>query len=210
MLGDEELPGHYRSDLQKIYDSANRGADLVKRLLTFSRKTEINLKPLDLNNRIAELKKMLERTLPKMIDLRLSLGGDLARIHADPTQIDQVLMNLAVNARDAMPDGGELTFQTTNTFLDEEYAKTHLDAKPGHYVLLVVTDTGSGIERDSLERIFEPFFTTKDVGKGTGLGLAMVHGIVRQHGGHIRCYSENRRRHDVQDLFSCSGTGGNP
>jgi CheY-like chemotaxis protein len=136
---------------------------------------------------------MLERTIPKMIDIRVVLGEKLARINADPTQIDQVLMNLAVNARDAMPEGGKLIVETANMVLDEEYARRHLEAKPGRYVLLTVTDTGAGMDKDTLEHIFEPFYTTKAAGEGTGLGLAMVHGIVRLHGGHIRCYSEPGR-----------------
>ncbi|MBM3302472.1 MAG: response regulator, partial [Deltaproteobacteria bacterium] len=193
ILSDEELPERYRADLRKIHQSAKRGADLVQRLLTFSRKTEIKPQPLNLNRRIVDLRKMLERTLPKMIDIQLSLDEDLAKINADPTQIDQVLMNLAVNARDAMPDGGRLIIETATIMLDEEYTSTHLDAKPGHYVLLTVTDTGTGIDKDTFEHIFEPFYTTKGVGQGTGLGLGMVHGIVKHHGGHISCYSEPGR-----------------
>jgi PAS domain S-box-containing protein len=190
MLGDEEFPRNYREDLRKIQESAHRGADLVQRLLTFSRKTEIKLQPLNLNTRITELRKMLERTLPKMVDIQLVLDVKLAKINADKTQIDQVLMNLAVNARDAMPEGGKLVIETANVSLDEEYAVTHLDAYPGSYVRLTITDTGSGIDTEIREHIFEPFYTTKGVGVGTGLGLAMVHGIVKHHGGHIRCYSE--------------------
>ena len=190
ILEDEELPKHYRADLQKIYESAKRGADLVQRLLTFSRKTEIEPQPLNLNSRITDLQKMLDRTLPKMIAIQLLLDRRLSSINADKTQIDQVIMNLAVNARDAMPDGGKLIFETSDVVLDEEYARMHVDAKPGPHVLLAVTDTGSGIDKDALEHIFEPFYTTKGVGEGTGLGLAMVHGIVQQHGGHVRCYSE--------------------
>ncbi len=190
MLGDEGLPRHCRADLQKIHESAKRGADLVHRLLTFSRKTEMNPQPLDLNRRITELRKMLERTIPKMIDIQLFLCENLATINADPNQIDQVLMNLAVNARDAMPDGGKLILETANVILDQEYARAHIEAKPGHYVLLMVSDTGSGMDADTLEHIFEPFYTTKAPGEGTGLGLAMVHGVVQKHGGYIRCYSE--------------------
>ena len=133
---------------------------------------------------------MLDRTVPKMIEIQLFLAEDLAAINADGTQMDQVLMNLAVNARDAMPEGGKLVFETANVVLDEEYATSHLNAKPGHYVLLTVADTGAGMDKETLEHIFEPFYTTKETGEGTGLGLAMVYGIVQQHGGHIRCYSE--------------------
>ncbi len=190
LLGDEGLPQRYQADLQKINESAKRGAELVQRLLTFSRKAEIKPMPLNLNRRINEMWKMLNRTISKMIDIQLVLAEDLATISADATQVDQVLMNLAVNARDAMPEGGKLIVETANIILDEEYAKMHLEAKPGPYVLLMVTDTGAGMHKETLEHIFEPFYTTKEVGEGTGLGLAMVHGIVQQHGGHITCYSE--------------------
>jgi len=190
ILGDEDMPQHYRNDLQKIHDSSRRGADLVQRLLTFSRKTEIKPQPLNLNRRINEMVKMLDRTIPKMIDIQLVLAKDLSTINADPTEMDQVLMNLAVNARDAMPDGGNLTIRTEKVFLDEEYARRHLGARPGEYVLLSVSDTGHGMDKKTLDRIFEPFYTTKEAGEGTGLGLAMAYGIVTQHGGQIRCYSE--------------------
>ncbi len=190
ILRHEGLPQGLRADLKKINDSSRQGADLVQRLLTFSRKAEFKPQPLDLNRRIADLASILERTIPKMIEIQLLLSENLPKINADKTQIDQVLMNLAVNARDAMPDGGKLIFETTNVLLDEEYAGANLDAKPGYHILLMVTDTGTGIDKKILERIFEPFYTTKSVGEGTGLGLAMVHGIVKQHGGHIRCYSE--------------------
>jgi len=190
LLGDESLPERYEADLAKIHESAKRGADLVQRLLTFSRKTESKPQPLDLNPRVNEMQKMLERTIPKMIEIRVSLSEDLAKIFADQTQVDQVLMNLAVNARDAMPEGGKLVIETANVVIDEDYARSHLEAKPGRYVLLRVSDTGSGIDKETLEHIFEPFFTTKGLGQGTGLGLAMVFGIVKQHQGFIKCYSE--------------------
>lgn len=190
ILADENVPQRYRADLQKIRQSARQGADLIQRLLTFSRKTDIRPQPINLNFRIRDMRRMLERAIPKMIEIRLSLSEELATINADPTQVDQILMNLMVNARDAMPEGGQLIIETGNVVLDEEYARTHLDAEPGEYVLLTVTDTGTGIDREALEHIFEPFYTTKAAGEGTGLGLAMVHGIVKQHGGHISCYSE--------------------
>jgi CheY-like chemotaxis protein len=190
ILQNDDVPEHYRADLQKIHESAKLGSDLVKRLLTFSRKTEIRREPLDLNLRITELRKMLQRTLPKMVDIQLILDGQLAKIHADPTQIEQVLMNLAVNARDAMPNGGRLVFETTNIVLSEKQTRTNPGLRPGDYVRLVVRDTGSGIDKADLEHIFEPFYTTKAVGEGTGLGLPIVHGIVTQHDGFINCESE--------------------
>ena len=193
MLMDEGLPLRFRANLLKVQEAAKSGGDLVRRLLTFSRKTEVRPVPLNLNHRIGELRKMLERMIPKMIDIRLSLADDLSAISADAVQVDQILINLAINARDAMPDGGSLGFETANIYLDEEYAASFLDAEPGRYVMLTVTDTGCGMEKEALEHIFEPFYTTKDTGKGTGLGLAMVYGIVHQHGGHIRCYSEPGR-----------------
>jgi two-component system, cell cycle sensor histidine kinase and response regulator CckA len=190
MLSDEHFPERYREDLTRVHQTAGTGADLVQRLLTFSRKTEVKPRPLNLNRRIEQLQKMLSRTLPKMIEMELILADDLAAINADPTQMEQVLMNLAVNARDAMPEGGRLIIRTENTALDEHYCTTHLDVEPGRYVLLSVSDTGNGMDKDTAQHIFEPFFTTKGPREGTGLGLAMVYGIVKQHGGHITCYSE--------------------
>ena len=190
VLADEDLPDQFRDDLGKVLLAGRSGADLVQRLLTFSRKTETKPLDLDLNQRIRQTQKFLQRTIPKMIDIELILADDLADIHADPTQVDQVLMNLAVNARDAMPEGGKLVIETANVLLDEDYARSHVEAKPGRYVLLRVSDTGSGMDKETLEHIFEPFYTTKGPGEGTGLGLAMVFGIVKQHHGFINCYSE--------------------
>jgi two-component system, cell cycle sensor histidine kinase and response regulator CckA len=178
------------ADLQKINQAAQKGADLVRRLLTFSRKAEFKPRPLNLNYQIEQLEKMLTRTIPKMVNIDLRLGDGLSRVIADPTQLDQVLMNLAVNASDAMPDGGRFFIETTNLFLDEEFTRTHLGAQPGEYVLLSISDTGCGMSRETVDHIFEPFYTTKEAGKGTGLGLAMVYGIVKQHNGYITCYSE--------------------
>ncbi len=189
IIGDEGFPQRYKADVHRIIEAANRGADLVQRLLTFSRKTEFKPQPLNLNHRVADLSKMLDRTIPKMIEIQTCLSEDLATINADPTQIDQVLMNIAVNARDSMPNGGKLTFETGNVIIDEAYSRTHADIQPGRHVLLSVSDTGSGIDDETLEHIFEPFYTTKGVGKGTGLGLAMVHGIVKRHKGHISLFS---------------------
>ena len=133
---------------------------------------------------------MLTRSIPKMIEIDLLLADDLWAINAAPNQIDQILMNLAINARDAMPDGGKLTIQTQNIVLDEEFCRVHPNTKPGRYALITVSDTGTGMDEETASRIFEPFFTTKASGKGTGLGLAVVYGIVEQHNGWIICDSE--------------------
>ncbi len=178
------------ADLQKIFSAAKSGAELVKSLLTFSRKVETKPIPLNLNRQVIQVEKLLRRTIPKMIEIELDLSDDLAEVSADPTQVEQILMNLAVNARDAMPDRGGLTIITKNATLDQEYCKVHVGAKPGEYVMLSVSDTGHGMEKAAIEHIFEPFYTTKEMGRGTGLGLAMVYGIVKQHDGHITCYSE--------------------
>jgi two-component system cell cycle sensor histidine kinase/response regulator CckA len=185
---DERDPA--RADLQKINEAARNGAELVHRILAFSRKTQINPRPLNLNHEIQQVKKLLVRTIPKMIEIELLLSDELPVVNADPVQIEQLLMNLAVNAKDAMPDGGKLFIETQNATLDEDYCKTHLGSTPGDYVLLQFSDTGQGMDRDTLEHIFEPFYTTKGLGEGTGLGLAMVYGMVKQHGGYIMCYSE--------------------
>ncbi len=178
------------TDLQKIYHAGKRGADLVESLLTFSRKLETKCVPVNLNQEITQVRQLLSRTIPKTIKIVLRLSSDLKSINAGPSRISQVLMNLGVNARDAMPDGGILTIETANVQLDKEYCSSHLEAMPGDYVLLTVSDTGHGMDNTTRAHMFEPFFSTKDVGKGTGLGLATVYGIVKQHDGHITCDSE--------------------
>jgi PAS domain S-box-containing protein len=190
MLREEDLSQRSKDDIQKIHEAARKGAELVKGLLTFSRKTEFSPRPINLNQRINDCRKMIERTLPKMIEIQLSLADDLLTVNADPNRIDQILMNLAVNARDAMPEGGKLIFTTENVCWTEESASRPPELIPGDYVVLHVTDNGIGMSAQTVDRIFEPFFTTKGVGEGTGLGLATVYGIVQQHGGHIQCRSD--------------------
>ena len=176
--------------LEKIHRSAKRGAELTRQLLTFSRKVQSERRPLDLNREVEQVKRLLERTIPKMIEIELYLSESPAVVSADPIQVEQAIMNLAVNAKDAMPEGGKIVIETEKVKLDEQFCKTHLGARPGEYVLLSISDTGHGMDREILEHVFEPFYTTKDVGKGTGLGLAMVYGIVKNHEGYILCYSE--------------------
>jgi len=178
------------AQLKQIEKSAQRGGELTRQLLTFSRNVESKPKPLNLNNEIKRAYKILKRTIPKMIDIELILEDDLKNINADPIQMEQILMNLGVNSRDAMPDGGRLIFETKNVVLDEEYFKTNPTAMPGEYVMLNIADTGCGMGKATMEHIYEPFFTTKQLGKGTGLGLAMVYGIVESHSGHITSYSK--------------------
>ncbi|MEE9532564.1 MAG: transporter substrate-binding domain-containing protein [Syntrophobacteria bacterium] len=177
-------------ELQQIVRAATRGAELTQQLLTFSRKIESELQPIDFNREVENVRLLLERTIPKMIEVKFRLAEDLKMVNADPGQIEQILMNLAVNAKDAMPDGGKLIVETANVILDQDYCKIHRVANPGSYVQLTVTDTGHGIDKMTIEHIFEPFYTTKETGKGTGLGLATVYGIVKSHNGHIVCYSE--------------------
>ena len=176
--------------LQKIHRSSKRGAELTRQLLTFSRKVQSERRPLDLNREVEQVKKLLERTIPKMIEIELYLSECPAVVSADPIQVEQAIMNLAVNAKDAMPEGGKIVIETERVRLDEQFCKTHLGARPGEYVLLSISDTGHGMDREILDHVFEPFYTTKDVGKGTGLGLAMVYGIIKNHEGYILCYSE--------------------
>ncbi|MBI4962356.1 MAG: PAS domain S-box protein [Desulfomonile tiedjei] len=190
LLSDKKETDAEHADLSKILQAAKNGAELVQRLLTFSRKVEPKLIPLNLNRQIGHVEKLLRRTIPKMIDIQTDLSGDPAEINADPSQMEQVLMNLAVNARDAMPEGGKITLGTKNVSLDEEYCRLNIGSKPGQYVALTVSDTGHGMDKTTIEHIFEPFYTTKEAGRGTGLGLAMVYGIVKQHEGYITCESE--------------------
>ena len=179
-----------KRELEQIVRAAGRGGDLTQQLLTFSRKVESELQPIDLNHEVESVRLLLERTIPKMIDIEFNLAEDLKIINGDPGQVEQILMNLAVNAKDAMSDVGKLLVETNNVTLDEAYCKMHRVANPGDYVQLTVSDTGHGMDKETLEHIFEPFYTTKETGKGTGLGLATVYGIVKSHNGHIVCYSE--------------------
>jgi len=190
--------------LEVIQNAVRDGADLVSRILTFSRKAESRTRPIDLNEEIGKARQLLRRTVPRMIEIKLVPAETLHIIDADPAQIEQVLLNLAINAQHAMPDGGQLLIETNNVSLSDKYLRTHLGAKRGRYVLLTVSDTGVGMKPEVLERIFEPFFTTKASSQGTGLGLSMVHGIVSQHGGHVRCYSELGRGASFKIYFPVS------
>jgi signal transduction histidine kinase/CheY-like chemotaxis protein len=171
-------------------EGARRAAALTHRLLAFSRQQPLDPKPLDLNRLVAGMSELLRRTLGEQIEIETVLAGGLWRATADPNELENAILNLAVNARDAMPEGGKLTVETANTALDEAYAASRHEVKPGQYVLISVSDTGAGMPRELLGRVFEPFFTTKPVGKGTGLGLSQVYGFVRQSGGHVAIYSE--------------------
>jgi len=174
----------------EILLAANRAASLTNQLLVFSRNQVIQPIIVDLNNLVAQMDQMLRRLIGENIELVTKMYPDLGLIQGDPGQIEQVILNLAVNARDAMPWGGRLTLETANVHIHEEHARTEGDCTPGAYVMLAVSDTGSGIDEEIKAHIFEPFFTTKAQGKGTGLGLSTVYGIVKQDGGHIRVESE--------------------
>ncbi len=182
-----------RADIQQILEAGNRAATLTKQLLAFSRKQVLEPKVIDLNEVIVDMDRMLQRLIGENIEFSTCLAQDLGRVNADPGQVEQVLMNLAVNARDAMPDCGKLTVETTNIVLDQEQASKIPDLVAGSYIMLVVSDTGQGMTSEVKSRLFEPFFTTKEKGQGTGLGLATVYGIVKQSGGSIWVQSEPGR-----------------
>jgi PAS domain S-box-containing protein len=192
LLADKNKGDHGYEELQKIVKTSQDAADLVQKIRIFGRKAEMNLIPLDLNHQIDEVTKLITHTLTKMIDIDIHLTKDPVIIKADASQIAQMVMNLAVNANEAMAQRGRLSIQTENIVLDNDYCRVHLGAKPGPHVLLTVSDTGRGIDKSLMERIFDPFYSTKtrDYRKGTGLGLSVVQGIVQQHGGHITVESE--------------------
>jgi PAS domain S-box-containing protein len=188
----DDLPETHPSlvDALEIKKSADRATSLTRQLLTFSRRQELQPKIVNLNEIIHEMSNLLRRVINEDIQLNTNLEAELAPVRADPGQIEQVIMNLVVNARDAMPRGGSISLRTANVELDDQYAERKLEVGPGPYVMLSVSDNGVGMDRETQSHIFEPFFTTKDHGKGTGLGLATVYGIVKQSGGHIWVYSE--------------------
>src|SRR6185312_10813584 len=169
---------------------AQRAAALTQRLLAFSRRQPLDPKPVDIGRLVSGMSDLLRRTIGEQIAIEAVLAGGLWRAHVDPNQLEVAVLNLAVNARDAMPAGGKLTIETANAYLDEGYAAVQAEVVPGQYVVICVSDTGIGMTKQVLERAFEPFFTTKDVGQGTGLGLSQVYGFVKQSGGHIKIYSE--------------------
>ena len=178
------------ADVQQIGNAAERASTLIRQLLAFSRKQVLQPKTLDLNAIVESLDKLLNRLMGADIHMRTACGANIGTVKADPAQIEQVIMNLVVNARDAMPSGGRLTIETANVNLDANYARDHVSVKPGPYVMLAVSDTGVGMDSETQAHIFEPFYTTKGGGSGTGLGLSTVYGIVKQSGGYIWVYSE--------------------
>ena len=190
LLGDLEESDPRRNDVQEITDAASRATGLTRQLLAFSRKQFLEPRVISLNTVVTGVEKLLRRLIGDDIELATTLEESVHTINADPGQLEQVLINLAVNSRDAMPDGGRIHITTANTRLSAEHDGRQLSAAPGEYVMLAVSDTGAGMTREVQQRVFEPFFTTKGLGKGTGLGLSTVYGIVKQSGGDLWIYSE--------------------
>ena len=179
-----------RESVQEIHSASLRAQNMVSQLLAFGRKQTLQVQKVDLNDTLTDLEKLLRRTIREDIEIAMHLDEELPNVQADVGQIEQVIMNLAINAQDAMPGGGKLIFETHQVELDTEYVAKHPEAKTGSHVLLAIHDTGQGMDKETVDQLFEPFFTTKEKGKGTGLGLATVHGIIKQHGGNIWVYSE--------------------
>jgi signal transduction histidine kinase len=197
MIGNLDLVQAQLSDrpemkqtIEMALNAGLQGAELTKQLLAFSRKQQLRPQVIDLNKLVTRTSTLLRRTLGERVEIKTVSVDDLWRAEADSSQVESALINLSINARDAMPDGGQLVIETANKRLDSQYAAENADVAPGDYVMLAVTDTGTGIPPEVLPRVFEPFFTTKDVGKGTGLGLSMVYGFAKQSGGHLKIYSE--------------------
>ena len=182
-----------RSAAEQVIKASERAAALTSQLLAFSRRQAAQVKTIDINGLVKGMEPMLRRLIGEHINMRISAAPDLGNVHADPGQIEQIVMNLVVNARDAMPEGGRLLLETDNVDLNDTYVGEHLEVRPGPYVRLAVSDTGVGMDLETREKVFEPFFTTKEKGQGTGLGLSMVYGIAKRSGGTVNLYSEPGR-----------------
>ena len=191
-LVDEKLPekSPLKEEIGEIVKAAHRAASLTSQLLAFSRKQVLQPRVIEINELLLNMGKMIQRLIGEDVELETRLSSETGRLKADPGQIEQVILNLAVNARDAMPGGGRLTIESSSVFLDDPFCRDHPEMKPGRFIKISVTDTGRGMDRETLSRIFDPFFTTKEIGKGTGLGLPTAYGIITQSGGHILCASE--------------------
>ncbi len=184
------FPATLTRPAREALSASERGANLVQRLLAFARRQQLEPRAFNANERLPEVVRLLSRTLGETIRIESLMGSDLWDAVADPTMVDDALINLAINARDAMPNGGKLIFETANAYLDEDYARSHLELSSGEYVMLAVTDTGVGMKPEVVEHALEPFYTTKTASGGTGLGLSQVYGFAKQSGGHVNIYSE--------------------
>jgi len=202
-MDDPQAGKSAKDRFQKITDQAHRAAKLTAQILAFARRQVLQPRKLDLNASVDDVMSLLRKLIGDRVQIRVVPEPQLRVALADPAQIEQVLMNLSLNARDAMPEGGQLVIETRNMDITPEHARLHAEAIPGRYALLCVSDTGVGMSKDTLDRIFEPFFTTKEMGRGTGLGLATVYGIVKQHGGFISVYSEPGKGTAFRLYFPC-------